>query len=318
MPAFNAAAFIGESIRSVQEQDWSNWELIVADDDSKDETKAVVDAAAVADPRIRYVPVPPPNGSAARARNAAMAESAGDFIAFLDSDDLWDSRKLSLQMRHLRRHPETDAVVCWYALFGDREFIDRDSRIQPDSSTCTIEEVIRGKAPALSSTLLMRRRCYETIGGEDEDLRLKNCGEDFEYFARLVSRFRIDRITQPLTFYRMHAPGQSNMGRAQAEIEQRRWNVFEVIAEKKIFTPHEEARRKAYLLYETARDRLFVSDEPFLDPLLKCLRTGHAPVKAWLLALTLPLPRSFAVRLLTRGQQSIRATIRAQRDEVKS
>ena len=86
--AYNAEAFIGETIASVKAQSLTDWELLVADDASADRTATIVAAAAAEDPRIRLLRLEK-NGGVARARNAALAAARGRFIAFLDRDDLW-------------------------------------------------------------------------------------------------------------------------------------------------------------------------------------------------------------------------------------
>jgi len=96
-PAYRAAAFIAETIGSVLAQTYSHLELLVVDDCSPDDTAAVVQAAASRDSRIRLLPQPRNAGPAA-ARNRALAEARGRWIAFLDSDDLWLPRKLELQL----------------------------------------------------------------------------------------------------------------------------------------------------------------------------------------------------------------------------
>lgn len=101
MPSFNSERFIGESIRSVQDQRFSEWELIIVDDASSDGTVEIVRKLAVEDPRIRCIGFGENRGAAA-ARNAAIGEAKGRYIAFLDSDDLWLPWKLEDQLELMR------------------------------------------------------------------------------------------------------------------------------------------------------------------------------------------------------------------------
>lgn len=101
MPSYNTAAYIADSIRSVQAQTYENWELIIVDDCSTDDTDAVV--ASFSDNRIRYLKNPV-NSGAAVSRNYALREAKGKWIAFLDSDDLWEPEKLEKQIRFMREH----------------------------------------------------------------------------------------------------------------------------------------------------------------------------------------------------------------------
>jgi len=95
MPSYNTAAYIGESIKSVLNQTYVNWELIIVDDCSTDNTDEVV--ASINDGRIRYIENEK-NSGAAVSRNRALREAKGRWIAFLDSDDLWTSDKLEKQV----------------------------------------------------------------------------------------------------------------------------------------------------------------------------------------------------------------------------
>ena len=98
MPSYNTAKFISETIDSVLAQTYENWELIIVDDCSKDDTDTVV--ARYTDPRIRYLKNEV-NSGAAVSRNRALREAKGRWIAFLDSDDLWTPEKLQKQIRFM-------------------------------------------------------------------------------------------------------------------------------------------------------------------------------------------------------------------------
>lgn len=100
MPAFNSAEFIQDSIGSVIAQTFSDWELIVVDDKSTDNTVTVVSEFAKADPRVQLI-VFTENQGPGPARNAAIEKASGRYIAFLDSDDLWEPKKLEMQIQFM-------------------------------------------------------------------------------------------------------------------------------------------------------------------------------------------------------------------------
>lgn len=102
MPSWNTADFIAGSIRSVIDQSYANWELLIVDDCSTDDTDDVV-RPFLADPRIRYYKNEK-NSGAALTRNRAMREARGEWIAFLDSDDLWMPDKLEKQISFMNEH----------------------------------------------------------------------------------------------------------------------------------------------------------------------------------------------------------------------
>ena len=101
MPSYNTAQYIGDSVRSVINQTYTNWELIIVDDCSTDHTDAVV--ASFQDERIRYFKNER-NSGAAVSRNKALREVKGKWVAFLDSDDLWHPEKLEKQIRFMKEN----------------------------------------------------------------------------------------------------------------------------------------------------------------------------------------------------------------------
>ncbi len=100
-PAYMAAAFVGEAIRSVQAQDMTDWEMLIVDDGSPDNTAAVVVGYAAADSRVKLIRQP--NSGPALARQAALHAASGRYIAFLDSDDYWLPGKLARQLDFMTR-----------------------------------------------------------------------------------------------------------------------------------------------------------------------------------------------------------------------
>ena len=95
-PAWNAAAHIGETIASVRAQTFADWEWLIVDDGSTDDTVALIEQAAAVDPRIRLLRQE--HGGPSGARNLAMAAASGRFFAFLDSDDVWYPAFLQAQL----------------------------------------------------------------------------------------------------------------------------------------------------------------------------------------------------------------------------
>lgn len=117
MPSYNSGRHIAESIRSVQSQTLTDWELLVSDDCSTDSTREVVAGIAEADPRVRLLPLEE-NGGAAVARNNSLAHARGRYIAYLDSDDLWYPEKLERQVAFMG---ESSAAFscCSYEVIGE-------------------------------------------------------------------------------------------------------------------------------------------------------------------------------------------------------
>lgn len=117
MPAYNAAAFIAESIESVLHQVDATLELIVVDDGSKDNTAAIVEQYVQADPRVQLIRCRN-SGKPSIARNIGIGQARGDYLSFLDSDDVWLPERLARMVAGMRAHPE------WIAAFHDIDIID--------------------------------------------------------------------------------------------------------------------------------------------------------------------------------------------------
>lgn len=101
MPAYNSAEFIGDAIRSVQNQTYRNWELLIVDDASTDSTLQIIQEFSNSNPRIKILQNER-NLGAGISRNKAIKAALGDFIAFLDSDDLWKPKKLEIQLMFMK------------------------------------------------------------------------------------------------------------------------------------------------------------------------------------------------------------------------
>lgn len=124
VPVYNAAAFLRETVASVQAQTYANWELLLVDDCSTDESPRLLRELAGQDERIRPL-FQTENGGAAAARNRGIREAAGDCLAFLDADDLWRPRKLEEELAFLRSFPEAEQVAF---VFCGYEFADRQGK----------------------------------------------------------------------------------------------------------------------------------------------------------------------------------------------
>lgn len=107
-PCYNFGHLISETIESVRQQSYSNWEMIIVDDGSTDNTEAVVREYILSDPRIRYLRQQ--NAGPSAARNLALREAKGEFIQFLDADDLIQPAKFEAQTAFIKSHPDVDVV----------------------------------------------------------------------------------------------------------------------------------------------------------------------------------------------------------------
>jgi len=137
MPAYRAAATLASSVASVQAQTFGDWELILVDDASPDDTGALAAALASGDARIRLLTLAQ-NGGAARARNAAIAQARGRHIAFLDADDLWLPDKLARQLAFMA---QTGAALSYTGFWVEKAGVRRAVRIP---AAVTRAQLLRG------------------------------------------------------------------------------------------------------------------------------------------------------------------------------
>lgn len=117
-PAYNAAAYISAAIESVLAQTFSDWELIIVDDCSQDETASIVKTYVQKDERIQLLPLHENSGSAV-ARNTAMDHARGRYLAFLDSDDLWLPEKLATQLQFMQEKDHAFSFTSYVRMHED-------------------------------------------------------------------------------------------------------------------------------------------------------------------------------------------------------
>jgi glycosyltransferase involved in cell wall biosynthesis len=188
VPAYNAANFIRDAIRSIEEQDYPTLEIIVVDDGSTDATREVV---AGHNGAIRYVRQE--NQGAAGARNHGLSLARGSLITFLDADDVWTPSALKLLTEHLHDSPQTDVVlgrVQYTRLLTDST---GEHRMEAFGDPCISFSFDAG---------VFRRQIFERIGTFDASLR---SSEDVDWFMRArEARVMIDVLEDVVLFYRRH------------------------------------------------------------------------------------------------------------------
>ena len=202
MPAYNAARTIGESIESVQSQSFADWELIICDDASTDGTATAV-APYLADNRVRLVQSPQNSGAAGKPRNLAMAHACGQWLAFLDADDVWLPAKLQTQLAYGQRHPEVDVVhsACRFwengQLRRQRYLPTRKNEVEGN-----IYNHLIWRNSVVTSTVILKREMLNQIGGFDENLFMV---EDHDLWIRISQKHLFGYVYEPLVLYRTHS-----------------------------------------------------------------------------------------------------------------
>lgn len=209
-PAFNVADFIGETIESVLRQSHREWEMLIADDGSTDDTIEAAHRASSGDTRVRVIACEHA-GLPSTARNRALEHAGGDYIAFLDSDDLWAPEKLERQIASLRANGKRWGFSNMEK-FGAETGPRYAAEWRPGAPY--FEELLGGNGiPCLTVIVernLLKSICEEADLGNafDETPRLK-AGEDWDLAIRLAEQAEPDYIPDSLARYRVHVQGIS-------------------------------------------------------------------------------------------------------------
>lgn len=201
IPTYNRAHMIGRALHSVLSQEFTDFEVIVVDDASTDDTEAVV--RAIGDPRIRYIRERR-NGGPNAARNRGMRAARGEFLAFLDSDDEWLPGKLEKQLARFAELPDSVGAV-----YTGVETIDDDGTVShfvPEHrgrihSSLLARNVLHGA----SQSIMIRRSVAQEAG--EFDVRYPAIG-DYDYWLRVSACCEIEAVPDVLARY--HNVGSSN------------------------------------------------------------------------------------------------------------
>ena len=180
MPAYNAAEHIAEAIESVLIQNYRNFELIVVDDGSTDNTKDIV--AGFKDDRIKYFYKD--NSGPSGTRNLAICKAMGQYIMPLDADDMMTPDFIARHLMEFEKHPEADLVYCDVLLIDDRSNPIRImNKPEYQDRRHLIRDLFRAGHPVLPFRLGIRRSVFDKIGFYDEDLLV---GEDYDMMRRFI------------------------------------------------------------------------------------------------------------------------------------
>lgn len=196
VPAYNAEPFLADAVRSALAQTWGNVEVIIIDDGSTDGTGAIADGLAARDRRVRVVHCR--NGGLSSARNVGLSVAKGEFVCFLDADDMFLPEKIERQAAFLAVFPGCDLVYSDHYV--------GDSTLTPMLLACRrppfpIEEILTFRNWFAPISPLLRSSFAERIGGFDETLR---GSEDWDYWIRASQCGVLSYLPGPVGVYRTH------------------------------------------------------------------------------------------------------------------
>ena len=211
VPAYNAMDFLPETIASVLAQTYRNFELIIVNDGSTDTTEDWV--KGLSDPRIKLISQE--NKGLSGARNTGLLHAKGQYIAFIDADDLWSPTKLEKQVRKLDNSPAVGLVYSWIALIDETGEMQGKLRKNRASGDVWIDLTIHNIVEC-GSVALVRRECFDRVGLFDETLPF-SCSEDWDMWLRIAAYYPFELIEEPLVYYRCHTNNLSSRWQAMEE-----------------------------------------------------------------------------------------------------
>ena len=216
MPCYNAAAHLAASIDSVHRQSFADWELIIVDDGSSDDSWAVLQAATQSDARIRTFRQA--NSGAAAARNHGLRQSRGRHIAFLDADDTWHPEFLARMVDALMTHPDVGIAYCGWQNLGLRKGLN-EPFIPPEYENANKSESLFGHCRWPIHGALTYRRIILDAGCFDETL--DSC-MDFDLWLRIGTTHQLLRVPHVLAYYHHHDGNQITRNRSRTALNHSR------------------------------------------------------------------------------------------------
>jgi len=209
MPAYNYARYISAAIKSVLDQTYPFFELLIIDNHSTDNTEQIVESFS--DDRIRYYKFAN-NGILAASKNCGARKARGQYIAFIDADDVWLPNKLEIQMEFFKRYPFTGLVFCAVQfdsvdkrynghIFGKKRLAD---------GWVAYHELLNANFITTSSVVI-RASVLQEINYFDEDPRMA-LADDWDAWLRVVSAYRMAYIPQVFVKFRLHHSNLSKSG----------------------------------------------------------------------------------------------------------
>lgn len=208
IPLYNKEQSILNTIKSVQNQTYRDFEIIVVDDGSTDGSLSVVESLLTAESRLTVIRKP--NGGVCSARNRGIEAAKGEYVALLDADDIWDKDYFREQMRMVEDFPDCYMWGINYAETVDGQVIRDVPTGLPKGFRGIVDDYFRipGRVSDLfcSSSVLIRKTAFEGVGLFDERIRY---AEDSDMWFRIIARFPVAFYDRYMVFYRFDAENRA-------------------------------------------------------------------------------------------------------------
>ncbi|MDY6902660.1 MAG: glycosyltransferase [Cyanobacteriota bacterium] len=194
VPVFNGELTIQETINSILNQTFEDIEVIISDDGSTDSTLEII--SNIFDSRIKILSYP--NAGVSASRNRGIYEAQGEYISFMDADDLWTPDKLELQWQALLNNPQAAVAYSWTDYISESsQFLKSGRRIKANGDV--FARLLVTNFLENGSNPLIRKQALEKVGGFDESL---SASEDFDLWLKLSTDYEFVCVEKPQIFYR--------------------------------------------------------------------------------------------------------------------
>jgi len=221
-PSYKSEKFISQTIESVLSQTYQNWEMIIVDDASPDNSNNIIEKYCQKDARIKLIKIEI-NSNPAVARNRAIKEAKGRYIAFLDADDLWKSKKLEKQLIFMR---ENDLAFT----YSSYDLIDEDGR---SLGTFTTIESINYKGMLKTSSVGCLTAIYDTNKLGKVYMPLIEKRQDYGLWLKILKKINTTKgIIEPLSSYRIL---ENSVSSNKIKAAQYQWKIYREVEKLNIF-----------------------------------------------------------------------------------
>jgi glycosyltransferase involved in cell wall biosynthesis len=197
LPVYNSEKYIGKAIESILKQTFTDFELIIIDDNSADKTVEVI--KTFKDDRLKLY-MNKHNIGRAGSDNFALSVIKGKYIAKMDGDDICHLQRFEKQILYFKDHPEVNVVGSWIKSFGDSHYLHKYPKVSADVKC----KILLGM-PVGNSSIMMRSELFL-----DKNMRYNDAikqAEDYDFFARYIKFLNINVIPEPLLYYRTYSSG---------------------------------------------------------------------------------------------------------------
>lgn len=283
LPTYNGANTIEDAIRSVLEQTFQYYELIIVDDGSTDNTKEIVSHYISAySNKIKYIYKT--NGGVASARNEGIIHAKGNYIAFLDSDDYWDAQKLKKISHFIMHYPQVGLFYTDFYVVDIKKNIlwinDRFS-FSGDIFSKLIERNFIG-----TSTVVVKKEAFENVSMFFEGYRMKAGPEDWDMWLRIARKYKVFHIPEKLSYYRYRE--------GQYKYKKEFFDDYETLLDRFLTNAQDINKKKVYALYYYSRGKSYLIDgkQYARKEFLQSIKLDKFSIKSYILFLISFLPKN--------------------------